>query len=109
MTPQDILWAELNDMRRLTLIGGPCVIESEEMCFEIASTMRTICEKLGIYYIFKASFDKANRSSAKSFRGPGLERGLKLLAKVRRDLGGAGLTGVHNHKPTGAWGGGAGG
>src|SRR3990167_4857189 len=95
MTPQDILWAELNDMRRLTLIGGPCVIESEEMCFEIASTMRTICEKLGIYYIFKASFDKANRSSAKSFRGPGLERGLKFLAKARRDWGVPVLTAFH--------------
>lgn len=65
------------------LIAGPCVIESEEMAFSVAEEMKKITEKLGIPYIFKASFDKANRTSIDSFRGPGLENGLKILKKVK--------------------------
>lgn len=65
------------------LIAGPCVIESEEMILSIASQMKEITEKLGIPYTFKASFDKANRTSISSFRGPGIERGLEILQKVK--------------------------
>jgi len=70
----------------LVVIAGPCVIESKDLCFEIAQTLKNITKKLGLGYIFKASFDKANRSSISSFRGPGLEEGLKILAEVRREL-----------------------
>lgn len=65
------------------LIAGPCVIESEEMILSIASQMKEITEELGIPYTFKASFDKANRTSISSFRGPGIERGLEILQKVK--------------------------
>lgn len=65
------------------LIAGPCVIESEEMVLSIAARMKTITDELGIPYTFKASFDKANRTSLSSFRGPGLEEGLRILKKVK--------------------------
>src|ERR1700682_3491869 len=74
------IWKSLNAPRRLTLIAGPCVIEDEGLCLKVASTLKKTCDLLGIFYVFKASFDKANRTSAKSFRGPGLEAGLKVLA-----------------------------
>jgi 2-dehydro-3-deoxyphosphooctonate aldolase (KDO 8-P synthase) len=63
------------------LIAGPCVAESEQMCLDIAGQMKEICAELGIPFIFKASYDKANRSSGKSFRGPGMEAGLKISPK----------------------------
>ena len=66
-----------------TLIAGPCVIESEELVLTVAERMKEITEELGIPYTFKASFDKANRTSIHSFRGPGLERGLEILQKVK--------------------------
>ena len=65
------------------LMAGPCVIESEEMVMEIAREMKAICDDLGIHYIFKASYDKANRTSVTSFRGPGMQKGLEILARVR--------------------------
>lgn len=71
----------------LTIIAGPCVIESEALVFEIAEALQAMCQRLGIQLVFKASFDKANRTSAKSFRGPGLESGLAVLAKVKDRLG----------------------
>jgi len=77
------------------LIAGPCVIESERLCLRVASTLKKACHRLGIAYVFKASFDKANRTSAKSFRGPGLEAGLEVLAKVRAEIGVPVLTDVH--------------
>lgn len=80
---------------RLTLIAGPCVIENEHLCLWVASSLKKTCARLGIYFVFKASFDKANRTSAKSFRGPGLEAGLKVLAKVRAEFGVPVLTDVH--------------
>ena len=89
------IWKSLNARHRLTLIAGPCVIENEKLCFWVASTLKRICSKLGIHYVFKASFDKANRTSAKSFRGPGLEAGLKVLEKVRAEFGVPVLTDVH--------------
>ena len=68
---------------RLFLIGGPCVIESEEIAFEVACFLKNTCERLKIPFVFKSSYDKANRTSALSFRGPGLEKGLDILARMR--------------------------
>ncbi len=79
----------------LFLIAGPCAIENESLVMEVATAMKKITEELGIPYIFKASFDKANRSSASSYRGPGMEDGLKILQKVRDELGVPVLTDVH--------------
>lgn len=70
----------------LLLIGGPCALESEELARTVAGSMREICAKLGISYVFKASFDKANRTSLTSYRGPGLVDGLATLAKIRREF-----------------------
>jgi 2-dehydro-3-deoxyphosphooctonate aldolase (KDO 8-P synthase) len=90
------IWKNLNSPRQLFLIAGPCVIESEKLCLKVASSLKAICKAAGVYYVFKASFDKANRTSAKSFRGPGLEEGLKVLAKVRAEFELPVLTDVHN-------------
>ena len=79
----------------MSLIAGPCVIESEKLCLQIAAALKKTCERLGIFYVFKASYDKANRTSAKSYRGPGMENGLHVLAKVREQLGVPVLTDVH--------------
>jgi len=79
----------------LCLIAGPCVIESEDLTLGVAAELKKITAALGLPWIFKASFDKANRSSVKSFRGPGLEAGLKVLAKVGREFGVPLLTDVH--------------
>lgn len=79
----------------IALIAGPCVIESRDICFEIAECTKAVCEKLGIGYIFKASFDKANRMSIDSFRGPGIEKGLDVLAEIKSKLGLPVLTDVH--------------
>jgi 2-dehydro-3-deoxyphosphooctonate aldolase (KDO 8-P synthase) len=81
------------------LIAGPCVIESPALSEEIAGRMREITQRLGIPYIFKASYDKANRSSRASFRGPGLESGLRVLSEVRRAVGVPVLTDVHEDTP----------
>ncbi|HQR49581.1 MAG TPA: 3-deoxy-8-phosphooctulonate synthase [Steroidobacteraceae bacterium] len=90
---------EVGPDRPLFLIAGPCVIESEALVMEVAGRMREIALELGIPYIFKASFDKANRSSRSSFRGPGLDAGLRILAKVRAELGLPVLTDVHEDTP----------
>jgi 2-dehydro-3-deoxyphosphooctonate aldolase (KDO 8-P synthase) len=82
--------------RPLFLIAGPCTAESLELCVEVAGHLREVCGKLGIPYIFKASYDKANRSSGKSPRGPGIDAGLKMLAEVRRQVGAPVLTDVHS-------------
>jgi 2-dehydro-3-deoxyphosphooctonate aldolase (KDO 8-P synthase) len=79
----------------LILVAGPCVIESRELVFEIAERVKQITDKLGIDYIFKASFDKANRSSGSSFRGPGVSDGLDVLAEVKRRYGLRVLTDIH--------------
>ena len=92
---QESLWKALNAPRGFSLIGGPCVIESESLCFEIAAALQKTCRKLGIHFIFKASYDKANRTSAKSYRGPGAADGLKILARVREKFGVQVLTDVH--------------
>ena len=79
----------------LTIIGGPCVIEDEDVCFEVAARMKRLCSKHGMNYVFKASFEKDNRSSAKSYKGPGLERGLEILAAVKQKEGVPVLSDVH--------------
>src|SRR3954470_6789920 len=78
------------------LIAGPCVIESEELQLRTAERLKAITEKLGILFLFKSSFDKANRSSGTSFRGPGMDEGLRILAKVRDEVGVPVLTDVHD-------------
>lgn len=83
------------DPNRLFVIAGPCVIESRDICLRIAEYLKSICDKLGVVYIFKASFDKANRSSKSSFRGPGLEGGLAVLSEIRNTFGIAVLTDIH--------------
>src|SRR5215212_1695402 len=77
------------------VIAGPCVIESLELCLEVGRHVKRVCDGLGLAYVFKASFDKANRSSNASFRGPGLEGGLKILERVKGELGVPVLTDVH--------------
>ena len=83
----------------LFLIAGPCVIENEQLVIETAGTLQEITATLGIPFIFKSSFDKANRSSHKSFRGPGLDAGLAILEKVKAQLGVPVLTDVHEDTP----------
>ncbi len=80
---------------KIFLIAGPCVIESEDLVMEVAGKMKDITNKLGIQYVFKASFDKANRSSISSFRGPGLTKGLEILARVKEKYSVALATDIH--------------
>ena len=82
--------------RRFFLIAGPCVIESEQSAVDIAGTLKEITTSLGIPFIYKSSFDKANRTSGSSFRGLGMEKGLAILAKVRKEVGVPVLTDVHD-------------
>ena len=82
--------------RPFFLIAGPCVIESEQLQMDTAGTLKEITAALGIPFIFKSSYDKANRSSGTSFRGPGMDKGLEILAKVKKELGLPILTDVHN-------------
>ena len=77
------------------LIAGPCVVESEQLQMDVAGQLKAITAELGIPFIFKSSYDKANRSSGKSYRGPGMDEGLRILAKVKKDLGVPVLTDVH--------------
>ncbi|MEC9384533.1 MAG: 3-deoxy-8-phosphooctulonate synthase, partial [SAR324 cluster bacterium] len=86
---------KLGNEKPFVLVGGINVIESENMALKVAETFRSITERLGIPYIFKASFDKANRSSIDSFRGPGLEKGLRILEKIKTDFNVPILTDVH--------------
>jgi 2-dehydro-3-deoxyphosphooctonate aldolase (KDO 8-P synthase) len=79
----------------LVLIAGPCVIESESHALGLASTVRDIAARVGVQYVFKASYDKANRTSARSFRGPGLVEGLRVLARIRAEAGVPILTDIH--------------
>ena len=85
--------------RPLFLIAGPCVVESEQLQLDVAGQLKEITARLGINFIFKSSFDKANRTSIGSFRGPGMEEGLRVLAEVKRQLGVPVLTDVHEYTP----------
>ncbi len=90
---------EVGNRKPLFLIAGPCVIESEAMIMEVAETLQALTQKLEIPYIFKASFDKANRTSASAPRGPGMAEGLRILEKVKTELGLPILTDVHESTP----------
>ncbi len=85
----------IGDRQPLTLIGGPCVIESEEFTLKMAEEIQKVCDRLNISYIFKSSFDKANRTSINSFRGQSLNRGLEILQKVKEKVGVPVLTDIH--------------
>src|SRR5216110_2058282 len=91
-----LLGREVGLDRPLFLLAGPCVIESDELQLRTAERLKDITDRLGVHFIFKSSFDKANRSSDKSFRGPGLDEGLRILAKVRDEVGVPVLTDVHD-------------
>ena len=97
MTPAQI-WKLLNSPKRLFLFSGPCVIESEALCLKIARSLKRSCDALGITYVFKGSYDKANRTSGKSRRGPGIQDGLKILASVREKVGVPILTDIHTEE-----------
>ena len=84
--------------QRPFLIAGPCVIESEQLVMETAGSIAEITKSLGMPYIFKSSFDKANRTSITSFRGPGIEKGLAILSNVRKQIGVPLLTDVHTEE-----------
>ncbi|MCB1693511.1 MAG: 3-deoxy-8-phosphooctulonate synthase, partial [Pseudomonadales bacterium] len=90
---------EAGERRPFFLIAGTCVIESEQMALDTAGALKSICDDLSINFIYKSSFDKANRSSLKSFRGPGMEAGLKVLETVKREIGVPVLTDVHEDTP----------
>ena len=92
------IWKNLDSPRQLFLIAGPCVIENEKLCRTIAASLVKTCRQLGIFYVFKASFDKANRTSGKAFRGPGIAAGLKTLASIRAEFGVPVLTDVHTEE-----------
>jgi 2-dehydro-3-deoxyphosphooctonate aldolase (KDO 8-P synthase) len=96
------IWKSLNSRSRLSLIAGPCVIENEALCLRVAASLKKTCAKLRINYVFKASFDKANRTSDQSFRGLGLQNGLDVLAKVRAEIGVPILTDVHTEEQVAA-------
>ena len=86
---------DLFNRNRLVLIAGPCAAESKELCLEVADEIQKLTNELGVGYIFKASFDKANRTSISSYRGPGLDAGLEILAAVRSELDLPVLTDIH--------------
>jgi 2-dehydro-3-deoxyphosphooctonate aldolase (KDO 8-P synthase) len=81
------------------LIAGPCVIESEQLALDTSAELKAITEKLGIHFIYKSSYDKANRSAGSSFRGPGIEQGLRILQKVKDQIGVPVITDVHEDTP----------
>ena len=90
---------EAGNDKPLFVIAGPCVIESESHALETALTLKGVADRLGLPLIYKSSFDKANRSSSASYRGPGMEAGLRILETVRRDIGLPVLTDVHEDTP----------
>ncbi len=92
-TPEDRY--QVGPGRPLLLLAGPCVLESGELAWDIAREMKAICKRLGISYVFKASFDKANRTSLESFRGPGLENGLRQLGRIRSEVGVPVVSDIH--------------
>ncbi|MCC5863115.1 MAG: 3-deoxy-8-phosphooctulonate synthase, partial [Gammaproteobacteria bacterium] len=90
---------EVDNDRPLFLISGPCVVENLGLAIDTAGRLQEITTELDIPFIFKSSYDKANRSSRESYRGPGIEEGLRVLAEVRRQLGVPVLTDVHEDSP----------
>ncbi len=96
MLNSNAIWKQLTTPRQLFLIAGPCVIENEKLCRQVAASLSKTCRQLGVFLVFKASFDKANRTSARAFRGPGLSAGLQILQNIREEFGLPILTDVHN-------------
>jgi 2-dehydro-3-deoxyphosphooctonate aldolase (KDO 8-P synthase) len=92
------IWKNLTAPNRLFLLAGPCVIENEKLCRTVAASLVKTCKQLGIYYVFKASFDKANRTSGKAFRGPGIADGLKVLANIRDEFQVPVVTDIHTEE-----------
>src|SRR5436190_14799875 len=92
----ELLGREVGLDRPLFLLAGPCVVESEELQLRTAERLKDITDRLGVHFIFKSSFDKANRSSDRSYRGPGMDEGLRVLEKVRSEIGVPVLTDVHD-------------
>ncbi len=86
---------QVGSCQPLLLIAGPCALESEELARRVADTMQEICARLGLSYVFKASFDKANRTSLSSYRGPGLDEGLAILSRIREEMGVPVISDVH--------------
>jgi 2-dehydro-3-deoxyphosphooctonate aldolase (KDO 8-P synthase) len=95
----NLLGFEVGLDRRFFLIAGPCVVESEALQVDVAGRLKEIAARLGIPFVFKSSYDKANRSSKSSYRGPGIEEGLRVLAEVKRQVGVPVLTDVHEDTP----------
>jgi 2-dehydro-3-deoxyphosphooctonate aldolase (KDO 8-P synthase) len=89
------LWDKIKKSKRLIFIAGPCVIESDVLCYEVADFLKKATERLNVVFIFKASFDKANRTSIKSFRGPGIEKGMEILNGVKNKFKISVLTDIH--------------
>ncbi len=94
----DSLWKSLGAGKKFILIAGPCVIESEELSLKIGASLKKTCDRLGILYVFKASYDKANRTSGKSFRGPGIQEGLATLQRIGKKLGVPVLSDIHTEE-----------
>jgi len=90
---------DVGNDRPLFLIAGPCVVESRDLTLQVAATLKEITQRLGVAFVFKASFDKANRSSSRSFRGPGIEAGLRVLELVKKEIGVPVITDVHEDTP----------
>ncbi len=99
MTAMDLCGAPVGLDQPLFLMAGPCVVESEQLALDTAGHLKELCEPLGVPFIFKSSFDKANRSSHGSFRGPGIEEGLRVLEAVKRQIGVPVVTDVHEDTP----------
>lgn len=99
MSTIDLCGFEAGLDRPFFLIAGPCVVESEQLALDSAGQLKEICQRLGINFIYKSSYDKANRSSHQSYRGPGIEEGLRILAEVKRQIGVPVLTDVHEDTP----------
>lgn len=95
----DLCGKDVGGKQPLFLIAGTCVVESEQMTMDVAGKLKEITDRLGIHFIYKSSFDKANRTSVNSYRGPGLEKGLAILEKVKKEMGVPILTDVHEYSP----------
>lgn len=95
----DLCGKEVGGKQPLFLIAGTCVVESEQMTMDVAGKLKEVTDRLGIHFIYKSSFDKANRTSVNSYRGPGLEKGLAILEKVKKEYGIPVITDVHEYSP----------
>ena len=95
-----LLGRDIGPQHPIFLIAGPDTLESQQLALDVAGHIKEIADRLGILYVFKGSFDKANRSSHKSYRGPGLEDGLRIMENVKKQVGVPVLTDVHEDTPT---------